>query len=388
MNNTLDLFTSITANYLPKARVLATTAKAQSWPVRFHLLLSDDYPAQCDRGAEPFDSIISVDELGIPNVESWLFGHSLVEMCTAVKGRAFQEIARRYNATRILYFDPDIAIFSTLEPIAKVLEQFSIVLTPHQTQPESRLDAIIDNEICSLKHGVYNLGFLGVRMDEEGQRFIEWWSDRLHRFCHDDIAGGLFTDQRWIDLAPAFFESLKILRHPGCNVATWNLTHRQAEGDVDGGIRINGEPLCFYHFSGFDGGAQEVMLKKYAPPGSVLFKLRNWYIQQCAIHGQDKLGGLPCKYAYFDNNELISRAQRILYRSRIDLQKTYQNPFRTSGDSYYEWYARNARDQLTSDNEDSIRSQFYAAREELELIKRSRSWRISRKMARVWNAFR
>ncbi len=387
MSEPLHIFTSITANYLPKARVLATTAKAQPYPVKVHLLLSDDYPADADRDAEPFDSIIDVAELPIPDIEPWLFGHTVVEMCTAVKGMGFLEIARRHKAQKIIYFDPDIAVFSSLAPLAQALDEASIILTPHQTVPESRLDAIIDNEICSLKHGVYNLGFLGVRTSDEGMRFLNWWADRLHAFCHDDIAGGLFTDQRWIDLAPAFFPDLKILRHPGCNVATWNLTHRHASGSLETGVRINDEPLCFYHFSGFDGGAQEIMLKKYAPAGSVLFDLRAWYIEQCRRFGQDTLGKRPSRYASFDNGETISREQRLTYRARSDLHTAFPHPFSTAGKSYYRWYQETGGENAHGLGAVDRHAQM-DARRELEMIKRSRTWRAARAMSRVWNAFR
>ena len=84
MSETTHLFTSITANYLPKARVLAHSAKRQGADIRFHVLLCDDYPADTERATEPFDSIIDVEELPIPDVESWLFGHTVVEMCTAL----------------------------------------------------------------------------------------------------------------------------------------------------------------------------------------------------------------------------------------------------------------------------------------------------------------
>ncbi len=60
-------------------------------------------------------------------------------------------------------------------------------VTPHQTEPEKSRSAILDNEVSSLKHGVFNLGFLAVRNCPEGMRFVNWWSDRLRDFCFDDI---------------------------------------------------------------------------------------------------------------------------------------------------------------------------------------------------------
>ena len=390
MNQTAHLFTNITANYLPKARVLAHSAKRQGVDVRFHLLLCDDYPSGVDFATEPFDSIINVTELPIPDLKAWLFGHTVVEMCTAVKAVGFLEIARRHGADKIFYFDPDMVILSGLAGLIERLGRHSVLLTPHQSEPEQSLEAIMDNEIASLKHGVFNLGFLGVRTSSEGLRLLNWWAERLRYFCHDDIAGGLFTDQRWMDLVPTFFEDIAILREPIYNVATWNLTHRQVGGSLERGITINGEPLSFYHFSGFDGGAQEIMLKKYADAGSALFDLRRWYVAECRHMGQDEMGDRRCRYDYFDNGERIAKAQRILYRSRLDLQRVFPDPFQVAGDCYYHWYRRNISDTgaNTLETESGIRAELMDTRRELELIKRSRSWRLARTFARIFNAFR
>lgn len=390
MNPTVHLFTSITANYLPKARVLARSAKRQPGAIHFHLLLCDDYPPDADPTTEPFDSIINVTELPIPDREAWLFGHAVVEMCTAVKALGFLEIARRFSAEKIFYFDPDMVIFSGLEGLAARLDQHSILLTPHVTEPEQSLEAIADNEISSLKHGVFNLGFLGVRASAEGMRFLRWWAERLRHFCHDDIAGGLFTDQRWLDLVPAFFEDFAILREPIYNVATWNLTHRAVAGSLEQGLTVNGKPLSFYHFSGFDGGAQEVMLKKYADTESVLFELRRWYLAEGQRMGQDQLGKRHCRYDTFDNGEKITRAQRILYRSRLDLQRAFPNPFQVDGDSYHRWYRLNTADagENALATESTWRIQWVEARRELDLIYRSRSWRLARAFSRLFNTFR
>ena len=333
------VFTSITANYIPKARVLANSVKRFHPEAKFHLVLSDRPPTGMELENEPFDSLLLAEDLPIPNVRSWLFSHTLVEMCTAVKGPAFQAIADRYGAEKIFFLDPDIVVFSVLDSLLQKLDEFGILLTPHQLVPETDYQAIIDNEICSLKHGVYNLGFLGIRAAGEGRRFIDWWTQRCYDFCYDNIPGGLFTDQRWVDLAPVFFTDLCILKEPQYNVATWNLTHRTATGDLDSGIEINGKPLCFYHFSGFDSGAQEVMLNKYGSNSPVLFALRKWYVEECDRLGQAELSKVPCVYNTFDNGEKISTEHRLLYRQRRDLQAAFPDPFSTDSDEcYYNWF--------------------------------------------------
>ena len=150
-----------------------------------------------------------------------------------------------------------------------------------------------------MRHGVYNLGFLAVRTTGQGRRFIDWWADRLRQFCYDEVPNGLFTDQRWVDLAPAFFDDIAIVREPEFNVATWNLTHRRATGTAPYEILINDRPLVFYHFSGFDSGAQRSMLDRYGAHSPVLYDLREWYIARCQELGQSSLGGIECIYNSF-----------------------------------------------------------------------------------------
>ncbi len=260
----IHAFTSITTNYIPKARVLGASLKKFQPDFQFHLVLCDPLPADFDLDAEPFDSVITIADLPIQNRQAWIFEHSIVELCTAVKGAALKKLLTDFNADAAFYFDPDIVIFSELTSLIKEFDDASILLTPHLSAPEIERQAVIDNEICSLAHGIYNLGFLGVKNSDQGNTFAAWWCDRLLNFCYDDKAQGLFTDQRWIDCVPAFFEDHSILREPIYNVATWNLTHREVAGSLKDGITVNGKPLCFYHFSGFDSGAQEAMLKRYA----------------------------------------------------------------------------------------------------------------------------
>jgi len=156
----MHFFTSITGNYLPKARVLAKSVKRHNPGAVFHLMFSDKVPEEFNLDDEPFDSLILIEDLGIPDLRSWIFKHSVVELCTAVKGPAFIRIFEITDADKVVYFDPDIVVLHNLEELSNILERTGVVLTPHQVVPDVTDDAIIDNEICSLKHGIYNIGFL------------------------------------------------------------------------------------------------------------------------------------------------------------------------------------------------------------------------------------
>src|SRR5215204_6671933 len=102
-------FTSITLNYLPKARVLAHSVKRHAPEVLFVLVLAEPLDESCLRADDPFDRILTADDLGIAdNLPSWLFTHTVVEACTAVKGSALVTLLEAAEDTAVLYFDPDI----------------------------------------------------------------------------------------------------------------------------------------------------------------------------------------------------------------------------------------------------------------------------------------
>ena len=334
------IFTSAAANYIPKARVLAHSIKRFHGDLQFHLVLADAVPERLRLDEEPFDSLLSLADLDIPDAERWAFKHNLVELSTAVKGPAIVKLLAMEGCSEVIYFDPDILVLNPLDQLLGEFRFGSVLLTPHLTEPERAAEAIRDNELSVLRHGVYNLGFIGVRNSEEGRRFARWWSSRLIEFCYDDIPQGLFTDQRWADLAPAYFHGCRILRDPVYNVCTWNLTHREVDGTASNGLRVNGQPIVFYHFSGFDSGAQQAMLDKYGGQMRGLYELRRFYEAECERMGQAAFAPIPWHYGYFDNGEPVSDAHRRLYRERVDLQEAFPNPFSTGdrNQSYYHWY--------------------------------------------------
>ena len=102
----MHIFTSITANYLPKAAALAHSVKRVHPEAIFHVVLCDLMPDCSSDITRAFDSMINIKELPIENLPSWIFKHRLVELCTAVKGTAFQHIAERFGADRFITSTP------------------------------------------------------------------------------------------------------------------------------------------------------------------------------------------------------------------------------------------------------------------------------------------
>ena len=328
MSDTLHVFTCASVNYLPKVRLLCRSIRRQHPEAQIHLVLADNRPEWLVPGAEPFDSVLEISTLGIPNWRAWTFMHSIVELSTAIKPFALKHLLSRLDCGKVLYFDPDMVLFSRVDDILATLTSANVALTPHQNKPETTLEAVLDNELASLKHGVFNLGFVGVRNSPEGHRFAEWWSERTYHLCRAEVERGLFTDQKWVNLAPVFFDGVVILKSSRHNVATWNLTTRRLEGDFEHGFRVDGEPLGFYHFTGFDSGAHRIMAVKNAAASTAVQLLLRWYDRETTAASDDAIARWSWAFGRFSDGTPIEPAHRWLYRDHADLQAAFPDPYR------------------------------------------------------------
>lgn len=321
------VFTSCTFGYLAKARVLAKTFKKYNADYEFALIMIDVEPEGFvfDIADEPFDTVYHIEDMGLENYESWMFGLDVVELCTAVKGPFLKKFTEM-GYDKIIYLDPDIAVYNSLSPISDLLDLNSIIVTPHQVTPEEEEIAIKDNEIAALNYGVFNLGFLAIRNDAIGKKLANWWSDRLLEYCHDDLPRGLFVDQKWFDLVPAMFDGVYILRDPGYNVASWNLSHRKIS-ITNKCIYVNGIfPLRFYHYTKL-GPVGRTMTKRYAKDNFEVFELWNQYERMV---NENAVANLPdgwWYYGMYSDGIPIEKAERLRYRSNPQLEKTFPHPF-------------------------------------------------------------
>ena len=151
----MHFFTSVTACYIPKARVLAKTLKEHNEDAVMHLVISDDLPAGFDIEQEDFDYVWPIEDIiEVENFRKWTFLHDVVELCTAVKGAAAIRIISELGLDRLVYLDPDIGVFDSLAPVGDMLDENSVLFTPHSTAPASTPRGIVDDELCALKYGV------------------------------------------------------------------------------------------------------------------------------------------------------------------------------------------------------------------------------------------
>lgn len=338
----IHVFTIAAANYIPKVRVLFRSLRRWQPDWKLHFAVADAPPAAGALASVEADEIHLLNELGIPHLQRWKFCHSCIELATAIKPFTLRRLLARPDCRAAIFFDPDIAVFSPLPEIVDSFAAADILLTPHLTAPESTLGGVIANEICTAQHGIYNLGFIGVANKPQGRALADWWADRAYRFCREDFQNGIYTDQRWIDFVPGFFDRVKILRSPNLNVAPWNLSERRLAGGVDQGFTVNGMPLGFYHFSQVDSGAND----RPTATQTAASELVKWYRRETrpAAHEPDR--STAWALGAFEDGTPILNIQRVVYRLRNDLQHAYPDPFKSGPDSYASWWRAHARQEF------------------------------------------
>ena len=317
------IFTSICANYLHKARTLAQSVKENIPDAHFVvcMLERERTPAM---DSPYFDEVILAKDAWEGNFERFIFKHTIVEASTSVKGRFFQYLYTHCpEEQQFVYLDPDVYVYSDFVELRAKLAERPVLLCPHLLQPGN-----IDMELSSTAHGVYNLGFLAVNRSAEARRFIDWWAERLFLFCYDDMGRGIFTDQKWIDLAPCFFD-VEIFKHHGYDFAPWSLLDCGME-ERDGEIRIRGDILRFIHFSGYGASAQKCM-REWLPEGDHPFRrLYEAYAARHDANNADGISGQAWSYGQFYSGEKIKNRTRLKYRASYEVMYLCEDPFAKS----------------------------------------------------------
>ncbi|WP_374434445.1 glycosyltransferase [Inhella sp.] len=312
------VFTIVSKNYLHYALNLMES-------VAQHLPAAQRVVVLCDstEGLEPPPKgieFLGIEDLGIAQVDRMLFQYTILELNTAIKPFAFRKLFEREALGSIIYFDPDIQLFSSGAPLLARLQQADVVLTPHLGAPLD--DDRHPSDLSILQSGTYNLGFLALRRSADARTLLDWWSEKLRRDCVVDIPRGLFTDQKWMDLVPGFFERVCIERHPGWNVAYWNLKHRAVTQDGEG-FKVNGEPLFFFHFSGYSIGGRSISKHQdrfdLAQCSAATQQLFAQYVERLDRFGRSRYAAMPYAFARLANGiSLPDVARKVLRLELLD----------------------------------------------------------------------
>lgn len=296
-------FTICSNNYLAQAKTLADSLTEHNPEYKFIIGLVDELSDDIDYDFfHPYE-IVPIKDIGVNNevFASIIEKYNIVELNTAVKASFFKYVFNRFeDLNYTYYFDPDLMVFDSLNELDSEFKESNILLTPHINTPIP-LDDSFPKENLFLNYGIYNLGFIGVKRDENALQFLDWWEERTLTYGFINVENGYFVDQLWINYVPLFFERVKILNQYGYNTAPWNLHERKDIDQREDGFYLKDESkLIFFHFSSYNFRSPENIAKYYArysfencPDLKPLYSI---YHDKLIHNKVDELSVIPCAY--------------------------------------------------------------------------------------------
>jgi glycosyltransferase involved in cell wall biosynthesis len=288
----MRICTVVARNYLPQARVLARSYARHNGGEPCSVLLIDDPQGEVDDEREPFE-IIRPDQLKLERFEGMAAVYDVKELAAVLKPLVLQYLLER-DAEPLACVDADIRFFDDIGEIAQTVNSEGIVLTTHG-------------------------GFVALAPDEDARRLIEWWRGRP-RFSLDEVNSAV--------------SRFHVVHDPGANVGYWSLRERSLERRGDSYL-VNGAPLRFFHFSGFDPARPYALSEHQTlirlPDEPVLAALCKEYAGELRDAGFDPDGRRPWMYAELADGTRLTAALRSLYGRAEPERALRLSPFSEAG---------------------------------------------------------
>ncbi len=298
--------TIITANYLPLAKVLHASLQRQNPGTSLQVLVVDDH------------NFVSVDTFVIHSIDSLAdsayftgiqkkYGHTNTDYFRWALKPVFIGYLLEKGFDKVLFADPDLYFVGDFEFLFIELDKSNILLTPHwaNIDPSENEDSLL----AVLKGGLYNAGFIGA--NKNGAGAMAWWAGLCHYKTEDLKDLGLFVDQKYLDILPVQFDKVQVIKHRGCNLASWNIDTSEREM-ISGVLLINKiyEPV-FIHF------AKDTIVNIINRNDALLRPYLDAYIAALQNEKFDLLKTLPDFDPEMYNSSLYTIKHKLRFRTRL-----------------------------------------------------------------------
>jgi hypothetical protein len=310
--------TVATCNYLHYAAALARSVREQHPGAPLYVCLVDRPGPDVALPAEEGVRYFGADELAIPAWPRFTFQYLPFPLSAAVKSFAVGKVLDEAGPDKLIFLDSDTHLYHPLTAVARSLDACDIVITPHLCSPRTS-ERRHKDELWIKASGVYNSGFLGLRRGANARALVRWWQDKLYKMCIDARHAHLFVDQSWFDFVPGLFANVRVERGLGYNVGYWNVGQRPITLGPGGRFEAAGEPLVFFHYSGYDASRPDRLSRHLDPgPGQSeqpgLAPLLRGYSERLRARGWETYSRLPYGYAALIDGTPIQPIWREMIR--------------------------------------------------------------------------
>ncbi len=302
--------TIIDSNYIAFANVLYSSITEFDKEIKFNVLVTDaeraNFPAVLNNNIQFY----SVSELGDTAYARDIYNKYVATNSDHLRW-ALKPVFIGYllenNFDKVIFLDPDIFFIGNYDFILNQLDYSSVLLTPHWNNINPL--EFEDGLFSIMRNGMFNAGFIGAA--KNGIPAMKWWAGMCHYKMDRQVELGIYDDQKYLDLLPVEFPGSGILRHQGCNLASWNIDTCKRE-IINGKLMINKiyEPV-FIHF------AKDTITNILNRNDELLKPYLDEYIQALQNENFDLLKNLDnLDHAKF-NSSLYSIKHKLRLRTRL-----------------------------------------------------------------------
>lgn len=138
----------------------------------------------------------------------------------------------------LVYVDADLYFFSPVLPVIEEMAEGSVLIHKHNFPPIYQKHAA---------NGVYNVGMMIFRNDEEGKKVLAWWRDRCLEWCYNRCENGKMGDQKYLESFQHLSGRVIVTNNVGVCVAPWNGIGYRIRQEADLPL-VNDTPVVCFHF--------------------------------------------------------------------------------------------------------------------------------------------
>jgi hypothetical protein len=232
------------ANYLARAIVMYRSLMSSGESFQLHAVCFDELSRRIlERLGWPYLDAIPLQHVETPRLLAVKADRSLQEYCWTTTPFVIGHVLDACGGDRVTYLDADLRFYSSPSTLLDELDAAggSILITPHRYAARRDLSA---------RFGKYCVQFTTFGGDPSARSALEWWQDRCLEWCFARAEDGKYGDQKYLDDWPTRFKGVHVLGHIGGGVAPWNVGRYRLSKE-DGRLRVDGQPLVFYHFHAY-----------------------------------------------------------------------------------------------------------------------------------------